>query len=138
MLKYIIKAKYTTAVSRILCSRQNRDGNHLSMRPEPETDSAASNGIISYLVLLREGFTMRHRSRCVSGGLLPHPFTLTLCPGAEGGLLSVALAFLRRMVRSILLFKRTPCSAQSGLSSNNRLTDYSRLPTTMYLAHDLI
>ena len=41
----------------------NGGGNHLSMRPEPGIDSAASNGIIPYLVLLREGFTMRRRSR---------------------------------------------------------------------------
>ena len=49
------------------------------------------------------------------GGLLPHPFTLTAVSG--GGLLSVALVFLRNMVRSTPLFKGAPRSMQSGLSS---------------------
>lgn len=67
--------------------------------------------------------------------LAAHPVgsypTLSPLPSAEagGGLLSVALAFSRRMVRDILLFKRTPCSLQSGLSSNGGLPSCPRLPT---------
>ena len=46
-----------------------------------------------------------------------------------GGILSVALAFPRLIVRGILLFKRTPCSSQSGLSSTGFSTGRDRLQT---------
>ena len=89
-------------------------GNHLSLRPEPGTDCAASNGIAPYLVLLREEFTSRKSLTAFPGGLLLRRFTLTRfravyfllhwsCCGCIG--------------RNIPLFKGTPCSVQSGLSS---------------------
>ncbi len=52
------------------------------------------------------------------GGLLPRHFTLTTFPEKAWRYLSVALSFPWNIVHSILLFKRIPCSVQSGLSSN--------------------
>lgn len=76
-------------------------GNHLSMRPEPGIANVASSDIIPYLVLLQEGFTMRRGSRLRPVGSYS---TFSPLPEAEapGGILSVALAFPRRIVRGIL------------------------------------
>jgi len=58
------------------------------------------------------------------GGLLPHPFTLTLRPKPSGGLLSVALSLgLRRAAVS-----RRPVFLEPGLSSSTGLPPYQRLP----------
>ena len=98
--------------------RLKRMGNHLSMRPEPGVHDAASNGSPSIWSCCGRGLPCGAAFADTPGGLLPHLFTLTRTN--PGGMLSVALAFLRRIVRSILLFKRTPCSMQSGLSSTAR------------------
>jgi len=70
-----------------------------------------------YLVLLREEFTVRRKFPSCPVGSYP---TLSPLPSGDGGLLSVALVFPRNIVRGILLFKRTPCSVQSGLSSTGQ------------------
>ena len=43
--------------------------------------------------------------------------------------LSVALSFQRNIVRRILLFKRTPCPVQSGLSSPAKTGAIARVAT---------
>ena len=64
----------------------------------------------------------QRRLRKPSGGLLPRLFTLTASREGSGGILSAALVFPRLMVRGIPLFKGTPCSMQSGLSSAGQRT----------------
>ena len=120
----------TTAVSRILYLFLQTGGNHLSVRPEPETRSAGERRLISYLVLLREEFTFAAGLSTPSGGLLPHHFTLTpgnlrrynfccTCLSAEYGpqhpsfqkdsLLPAVRTFLRR---SLTETETAPCSAR--------------------------
>ena len=108
--------------------RRWRMGNHLSVRPEPGVHSAASNGSPPIWSCCGRGLPCGAALAARPVGSYP---TLSPLPSAEaeGGLLSVALAFSRRMVRDILLFKRTPCSLQSGLSSNGGLPSCPRLPT---------
>ena len=60
--------------------------------------------------------------RC--GGLLPHPFTLTLGPKPSGGLLSVALSLGSRRAA----VSRRPVHLEPGLSSSMGLPPYQRLP----------
>ena len=60
--------------------------------------------------------------RC--GGLLPHPFTLTLWPKRRGGLLSVALSLGSRRAA----VSRRPVHLEPGLSSSMGLPPYQRLP----------
>ena len=105
-------------------------GNHLSVRPEPGVPDAASSDSPSIWSCCGRGLPCGAALADAPGGLLPHPFTLTRI--APGGILSVALAFLRRIVRSILLFKRTPRSMQSGLSSTGTEMNplRPRLPAT--------
>ena len=108
----------------------NGGGNHLSVRPEPGVPDAASSDSPSIWSCCGRGLPCGAALADAPGGLLPHPFTLTRI--APGGILSVALAFLRRIVRSILLFKRTPRSMQSGLSSTGTEMNplRPRLPAT--------
>ena len=102
-------------------------GNHLSLRPEPGADNAVERRLALYLVLLREEFT--------STAALSLPARWALTPPFQpyrknsGGIFSVALVFPRLIVRGILLFKRTPCSMQSGLSSAGKRTD------ALFMAH---
>ena len=100
-------------------------GNHLSLRPEPGADNAVERRLALYLVLLREEFTLTtalSQTRPVGSyptiSTLPHPERMF------GGILSVALVFPRLIVRGIPLFKGTPCSMQSGLSSAGKRTTY--------------
>ena len=76
-------------------------GNHLSVRPEPGTCNAASNNSFPIWSCCGRGLPVRWSSRLPSGGLLPRLFTLTGIN--SGGFFSVALSFLRLIVRSILL-----------------------------------
>ena len=71
------------------------------MRPEPGTDNAASNNSFPIWSCCGRGLPVRWSFRLPPGGLLPRLFTLTgINPG---GFFSVALSFLRLIVRSILL-----------------------------------
>ena len=90
------------------------------MRPEPGADNAVELRLALYLVLLREEFTLTTElSPAVRWALTPpfHPYL------KRGGILSVALVFPRLMIRGIPLFKGTPCSMQSGLSSTGERTE---------------
>ena len=103
-------------------------GNHLSLRPEPGADNAVERRLALYLVLLREEFT--------STAALSLPARWALTPPFQpyrknsGGIFSVALVFPRLIVRGIPLFKGTPCSMQSGLSSAGK-----RTVTLQYTGH---
>lgn len=74
---------------------------------------------------------MRRGSRLTPGGLLPHLFTLTFRANAKGGILSVALAFPRRMVRGILLLQKDSLlyAVRTFLKPAVKTTD-PRLPAT--------
>jgi len=83
--------------------------------------------IVSYLVLLRKGFALPRGSLLRAVGSYPtisplpgltrsRGFTRATLPG-HGGIFSAALSFPRHIVRGILLFNRTSCPAESGLSS---------------------
>ena len=80
-------------------------GNHLSVRPEPGTCNAASNNSFPIWSCCGRGLPVRWGSRLPPGGLLPRLFTLTGIN--SGGFFSVALSFLRLIVRSILLSRNS-------------------------------
>ena len=90
-------------------------GNHLSVRPEPGVDNAASNGSPPIWSCCGRSLPCDAALTVTRRALTPpfHPYLRS--PG--GGLLSVALVLPRNIVRDAPLFKGAPCSVQSGLSS---------------------
>jgi hypothetical protein len=98
--------------------RRNRAATIHLVRPKPGAPSDAGRIIAPYLVLLRTGFTLPPRSPDGAVGSYPTISPLpSFAKASEGGILSVALAFPRRMVRGIPLCNGTSCPAESGLSS---------------------
>ena len=94
-------------------------GNHLSVRPEPEVYNAASNDSLPIWSCCGRSLPRSEVLTFTRWALTPpfHPYQRL----PAGGLLSVALVFLRNIVRSTLLFKRAPRSMQSGLSSAGKI-----------------
>ena len=70
--------------------------------------------LIPYLALLREGLALPAQSLETAAGSYP---AFSPLPDWSGGLFSAALSFSWNMVHDILVLWRTPCPAESGLSS---------------------
>ncbi len=105
------KKKTEGAISRILWFL--RTGNHLSIGDQYPRFEHREQRFTSYLVLLREGFTLTLRFTHATGGLLPHLFTLTF---RKRRFVSVALSILCICYIASHV-NGTPRSVESGLSS---------------------
>ena len=111
-----------TTVSRILYLLFAKEAATICLCDQnPELITPESDGSFPIWSCCGRSLHLRHAFRRCPVGSYPTFSPLLRQENFPERYISVALVFLRNIVRSILLFKRTPCSLQSGLSSEKVL-----------------